>query len=141
MVLGGSELLVGLLVHELLEIGNALLGELDLGDPTAAGRVVLGDLVDRGGALLEGDVVGNDLAADGSVDVGSRLDGLDGAEGITGLDLLALLGELDEDDVAEGLGGVGADADVTGLLVVGELDPLVLAGVLPYFICSCGCGG
>lgn len=131
MVLGGSELLVGLLVHELLEIGNALVGNLDLGDPAAAGRVVLGNLVDGGRAFLEGQVASNDLAADGGVDVGGRLDGLDGAKGIASVDLLALLGELDEDDVAEGLGSVGANADVTSLLVVGELDPLVLAGVLP----------
>jgi len=138
VLLGRDELLVGLGVHQLLEVGNARLVDLDLGDPAAAVRVVLGDLVDGAGLLLEQHVGRGDAAADGGVDVGGALDRLDGADGVAGLDLLALLGELDEDDVAEGLGGVLADANDAGLLIGREIDPFVLLGVFPQRICERG---
>jgi hypothetical protein len=97
-------------------------------------RVVLGDLVDGAGLLLQHQVDLSDLARDRGVDVGGALDGLDGANGVAGLDVLALLRQLDVDDIAQLLGGVLADAQDARLLVRGEVDPLVLLGVFPYRI-------
>lgn len=128
----GGESLVLLSVHEGLDLLDALLVDLDLCDPAAAVGVVLGDLVDGAGLLLEAGVDLGDLAGDGGVDVGGALDGLDGADGIALGDGGALLGELDVDDVAQLLGGVLGNADDARLLVGVEVDPLVVLGVLAY---------
>ena len=132
MVLRGSKLLVLLGAHQRLKVLDTLLVQHDLGNPAAAGRVVLGDLVDGAGLLLEAAVDVGDLARNGGVDVGGRLDGLDGANGIACTNFLALLGELDVDDVTQGLGGVLGDANDTRCLVGVEVDPLVVLGVLSY---------
>ena len=93
--------------------------------------VVLGDLVDGGGLLLETLVDGGDLALDRGVDVAGRLDRLDGAESVALLNPLARrLGELDVDDIAKLFGSVLGDANDGGLVVGGEVNPLVVLGVL-----------
>ena len=136
LLLGRGEGLIGLGVHQRIHLLDTVLVELDLGDPAAAVAVVLGHLVDGGGLLLEDLVDGEDLAADGSEDVRRGLDGLDGADAVTLLDEVAAgLGELDVDDVTELLGGVLGDADDSGLVVGGEVDPLVLLGVLAEEAC------
>lgn len=103
----GDESLVGLGIHELIGLLGALFVDLDADDPAAAGAVILGDLVDDGGLLLEGDVGVDDAALDGGVDVAGALDGLDGTNGVALVDPVASgLGELNVDDVAELLRGV-----------------------------------
>ena len=134
VTLGRSELAVRGLIHQLLEVLEALLGNLDLGDPATTVRVVLGNLVDGAGLLLQQHVDLGDLARDGGVDVGGALDRLNGADGVTGGDLPPLFRELDIDNVAQSRGGVLADTEDTGLLVGGEVDPLVLLGVFPQRI-------
>lgn len=129
-MLAADKRLVGLGVHEALEVLDALLVDLHAGQPAAAVRVVLGHLVDGTGLLLEVNVDLDDLAADGGVDIGGALDRLDGANGVALGDGRALLGELDEDDVTEGLGGVLGDADDARLVVGREVDPLVVLGIL-----------
>lgn len=44
---------IGLDIHQVVKLLGTLLVNLDLDDPAAAGAVVLGDLVDGGGLLLE----------------------------------------------------------------------------------------
>jgi hypothetical protein len=127
-----GELLVFGRVHQLLEVLQALLGNLHLGDPPAAVRVVLGDLVDGAGLLLQREVDLGDLARDRGVDVGRALDRLDGADGVAGLRLPALFRQLDVDNVAQRLGGILADAQNTRLFIRREVNPLVLLGVFPY---------
>lgn len=123
--------LVGLRVHQLIELLGTLLVNLDLDDPAAAVAVILRNLVDDGGLLLEADVALDDLAADRGVDVAGALDGLDGADGVTLVDEVAGgLGELDVDNVAELLGGVLGDANGGALAVGGEVNPLVVVSVL-----------
>jgi hypothetical protein len=134
LALLGRKLLIRSGIHQLLKVLQPLLGNLDLGDPAAAVRVVLGDLVDGAGLLLQHQVDLSDLARNRGVDVGGALDGLDGANGVAGQDVLALLRQLDVDDIAQLLGGVLADAQDARLLVRGEVDPLVLLGVFPYRI-------
>lgn len=128
----GGEGLVLLGIHESLELLDALLVDLDLGDPATAVGVVLGDLVDGTGLLLEAEVDLGNLAGDGGVDVGGALDGLDGADGVALGDLCALLGELDVNDVAQLLGRVLGNADDAGFLVGVEVNPLVVLGELAY---------
>jgi hypothetical protein len=139
LALRGSELCVSLRIHELLEILDALLSDLDLGDPAAAMRIVLGDLVDSGGLLLEQEVDASDLAGNWCVNISGALDRLDGADSIARSDLLALLRELHENDVAELLGGILAETDDAGLEIRREINPLVLLGVFPQGICSQRC--
>jgi hypothetical protein len=131
LALLGSELLVRVDVHQVVEILQALLSNLDLSDPAAAVRVVLGNLVDGARLLLQNNVDRGDYARDGSVDIGSTLDRLDGTDRVASLDLLALVRQLDVDDIAQLLSGVLADADDARLLVSREIDPLVLLGVFP----------
>lgn len=138
LALLGRELLVGSGVHELLKVLQALLSNLNLGDPATPVRVVLSDLVDGARLLLQEHVDLGDLARDSGVDVGSALDRLDGTNGVASLHLLALFRQLDVDDVAQLLGGVLADAQDARLLIRSEIDPLVLLGVLPYRIYSLG---
>lgn len=127
-----SERLVLLGAHEALEVLDALLVDGDLGDPAAAGAVVLGNLVDVAGLLLELLVDVGDAAGDRGVDVGGRLDRLDGADGVARLDLAALLGQLHVDDVAQSFGSVLGDANHARLVVGRQVDPLMVFGVLPY---------
>jgi hypothetical protein len=68
-VVAASKGLVGLNVHQLVKLLGALLVNLDLDDPAAAGAVVLGDLVDGGGLLLEVVVDLGDAQSDRGVDV------------------------------------------------------------------------
>ncbi|KAF5131392.1 hypothetical protein E5D57_007747 [Metarhizium anisopliae] len=97
------ESLVGLGIHQLIKLLSTLLVDLDLDDPAAAIAIVLGDLVDGGGLLLQQHIALDDLALDGGVDVAGRLDGLDGANGVTGLDKVARgLRELDVRTAARG---------------------------------------
>lgn len=134
MVLVGSKLVVLLRVHQGLKVLEALLVNLDLGDPAAAVGVILRDLVEVARLLLEHEVDLGDLAAHGGVDVGGTLDRLDGTDSVALVDGPALLWELDVDEVTEGLGGVLADADDAGLLVGGEVNPFVLLGVFPDLV-------
>lgn len=133
-----DEGLVGLGVHQLVDLLGALLVDLDADDPAAAVAVVLGDLVDGGGLLLEQLVGGDDLAAHGGVDVGGALDRLDGADGVALVDEVGgrRLGQLHVDDVAELLGGVRRDADDARLAVGRQVDPLVVLGVLADEACA-----
>lgn len=132
------ESLVGLGIHQLIKLLGTLLVDLDLDDPAAAIAIVLGDLVDGGGLLLQQHIALDDLALDGGVDVAGRLDGLDGANGVTGLDKVARgLWELDVDNVAELVGGVLGDANGGGFAVGGEVDPFVVLGVLLGEGCAC----
>lgn len=91
-LLTSSEGLVFLRIHQLLQVLDALLIDLDLGDPTTTTRVILGNLVDGARLLLQQEVDVGDLAADGGVDVCRTLDGLDSANCVAGTDNLALLG-------------------------------------------------
>lgn len=84
-----SKSLVSLSIHQLIKLLGTLLINLNLDDPTAAVAVILGNLVNGGGLLLEQDIALDDLALDGGVDVAGGLDGLDGANGIAGLDEVA----------------------------------------------------
>lgn len=122
--------LVLLGIHQRVKVLDALLVDLDLGDPAAAVGVVLGHLVDGAGLLLEGEVDAGDLAGDGGVDVGGALDRLHGADGVARADLLALLRQLHVHDVAQLLGRVLRDADHPRRLVRVQVDPLVVLGVL-----------
>lgn len=123
--------LVRLSIHQLVKLLGTLLVDLDLDDPAAAVAIILGDLVDGGGLLLQQGVTLDDLAPDGGVDVAGRLDGLDGTNGVAGVDKVARrLGEFDVDDVTKLLGGVLRDANGGGLAVGGQVDPFVVLGVL-----------
>lgn len=135
-MLDPSKRLILLGIHQRLEVLDALLVDLDLGDPAAAVGVVLGDLVDGAGLLLECEVDGGDGAGDGGVDVGGALDGLDGADGVARAHLFAFRGELNVHDVAELLGGVLRDPDHAGGLVGVQVDPFVVFGV--FADVSCG---
>jgi hypothetical protein len=75
-----------------------------------------------------------DLARNWGVDIGGTLHGLDSTNGITGRHVLALFRQLDVDDIAQLLGGVFANAEDTGFLVCGNVDPLVFLGVSFYRI-------
>ena len=104
-------LLVGLIVHELLEVAGVL--HVDLEHPAVA----LGFVVDERGVALDVLVVGGDLAGDGRVDVSGRLHGLDAADAVALQEGGAHLGDVEVHDVAElALGEVG-DADL-GLLQI-----------------------
>jgi len=135
VALGGSELSIGIGVHEGLKVLQALLSELDLGDPAATMGIVLRYLVDRARLLLEQQVDLSDLAGHRGVDVSSALHRLNGANGIAGLDLEALLGQLDIDNIAEGLSSVLADTDDASLFVGRDVNPLVLLGIFPNGVC------
>jgi hypothetical protein len=133
----GDEGLVGLGIHQRIHLLHTLLANLDLGDPAATMAVVLRHLVNGGGLLLEDLVDSDDPAADGGEDVGRGLDGFNGADGVTLLEEVARgLGELDVDDVTELLSGVLGDADNGGLVVGGEVNPLVFLGVLAEEACD-----
>lgn len=112
-----GELGIFVLLHKAPELLDALGCNLDLDNPAASPRVVLGQLIDGAGLLLEDGVDARDLAADRSVDIGRALDRLDGADGVASLDYLADLGKLDKDDVAQRLGGVFRDSDNGGLTI------------------------
>src|SRR5699024_12056798 len=74
----------------------------------------------------------HDVTGDRGVEVGDGIRRLDLSAGLTGGDGVADLGQVDVDDLAEGVGGDGGDADLDGLadeLVGGTVDPLVLSGV------------
>jgi hypothetical protein len=102
----------------------SLVRDAELDDPAVA----VGVFVDLLGAVIEGLVDLDDLAADRGVDVRDGLDGLDGAEGVSGVEGGARFGELDEDDVAELILGVVGDADGGGVVL--GADPFVALGVL-----------
>lgn len=127
-----GKLLVLFLTHQTFQVLHALLIDRDLGNPPTTMRIVLGDLVDGRGLLLQKKVDVCNLAGHGSVDIGSALHGLDGANGVAGLENLPFLRQLDVDDVAEGFGGILADADDARFVVGREVDPLVVLGVLLY---------
>lgn len=133
-----GELLIRRNVHEVLKILDALLVDLDLGNPAAAVRIVLRHLVDNSRRVLEDGVDVCNLAANWGIDVCRALDRLDSTDGVAGLDLLAQFGELDKDDIAERLGGVLANANNTGLQVSGQVDPFVLFGVFSNLVCAKG---
>lgn len=118
MVLGsGGELGVFVLLHQALELLDALRGDLDLDNPAASPGIVLGKLIDGTGLLLENSVDARDLAADGGVDIGGALDRFNGAYGIAGLNNLTNLGKLNKDDVAQRVSRVFRDSDHGGLAV------------------------
>lgn len=130
-VLLGDEGLVGLGVHELVDLLGTLLVNLDLDDPAAAVAVVLRDLVDGGGLLLKQGVAREDFAADRGVDVAGALDRLDGTNGVTLVDkVVGALRELNVDDITKLLGGVLGDANDARLAVGRQVNPLVVLGVL-----------
>ena len=135
VALGRSELSIGIGVHEGLEVLQALLSELNFGDPAATMGIVLGNLVDRARLLLEQQVDLSDLAGHRRVDVGGALHRLDSANGVTGLNLEALLGQLDVDNIAEGLSSVFADTNDAGFLVGRDVNPLVLLRIFPDGVC------
>jgi hypothetical protein len=130
-LLASRECLVLLRIHQPFQILDTLLIYSDLGNPAATVRVVLRNLIDSGGLLLQQEVDVGDLAADGGVDVAGALDRLDGADRVAGLDRLALLRQLDVDDVAEGLGRVLADSDDACLVVGRKVNPFVVLCVFP----------
>lgn len=70
----GSELIIRILVHQVVEFVKALLINLHLRDPATAVRVVFGNLVDGAGLILQQDVGLGDLAGDWGIDIGSTLD-------------------------------------------------------------------
>lgn len=125
-VIASRKSLVGLRVHQRLKLLGTFLVNLNLGDPASANAIILGDLVDGRGLLLEGVVDVGDAKADRSVDVGGGLDRLDGTDSVTLLDPVVDLRELNVDDVTELFGGVGRETNDTGLLVCREINPLVV---------------
>ena len=135
--------------------GEADQREAEKGGREGAGRTLaLGALVQKVGRVLELAVDLDDLASNGRKDVGRSLDRLDGTNLLCGSgrvssgslpqrvrvertscsNLGALGGELDVDDVAQRLGGVLGDADHARLVVGRQVDPLVVLGVLPYWV-------
>lgn len=139
-MLSSSIRLILLGIHQSLQLLRGGLADLDLGDPAAAVRVVLGDLVDGAGLLLEDQVDVGDLAGHGGVDVGGALDALDGADGVAAPHLLPLLGQLHVYHVAQLLRRVLADPDHARRLVGVQVDPLVVFGVFSDFSCFRGGG-
>ena len=121
-----AELLVGLLIHEIIDF--ALVIEVDLEDPA----VTLGLVVDKGGVTLDILVVGGDSASHWCVNISGGLDRLDAADAITLEELGADLSDVQVHDISElTLGEVG-DADL-GLLymwvrVTQSYDSLFLPG-------------
>jgi hypothetical protein len=91
-ILASRKRFILLSIHQLLQILDALLINLDLGDPTTTMGVILRDLVDGARLLLQQEVDMGDLAADGRVDVRRALDGLDSTNCVAGTNNLALLG-------------------------------------------------
>lgn len=100
-----SKSLIRLRIHKRIDLRS--IGDLDLSQPA----LLLRALVDGTGLVLQHAVRFDDLAADGGHDVGRALDGLNGADGVAGVDFQVDGGELNVDDVAEGFGCVGGDAD------------------------------
>lgn len=126
----GDESLVGLGIHELIGLLGTLLVDFDTDDPAAAVGVILGNLVDDGGLLLESGVGSSNLALDGGVDVAGRFDRLDGTNGVALINEIASgLGEFDVDDVTELLRGVFGNANDAGLAVCRQVNPFVVLGV------------
>jgi hypothetical protein len=91
-ILASGKRFVLLSIHQLLQILDALLIDLDLGNPTTTMGIILGNLVDGAGLLLQQEVDMGDLAADWGVDVRRALDGLDGTNCVAGTNNLAFLG-------------------------------------------------
>lgn len=88
-------LLVGLLVHELVDVGLVL--NLDLDDPA----VLLGFVVDEGGVGLHVLVVGSDHAGDWGVHISCSLDRLDTADAVSLHESCADLSQVEVHDVTE----------------------------------------
>lgn len=120
--------LVCSLVHQFLEVLDPDFANLDLGYPATARTGVLGAVVDGGGLLLQQLVDGCDGACDGRVDIGSGLDGFHSANGIARSNLHGDGWELDIDDIAQSMRCVLGDANGSGLVIWGQLDPLVVLG-------------
>ena len=119
---GLTVLLVGRGIEKSLKVVEV--GELDLGDPALALRV----LVEEGGVGGKRRVGLDDLHVGRGVDIAHRLDALDNAGGLTLLLGSADGGELDVNKVAERLLGVVADAEL-GNPVALSLHVLVGLGV------------
>lgn len=115
-------LLIGRSIKESLKVIKV--GKLDLSDPALALRV----LVEEGGVAGEGGVGLDDLHVGGGIDVAHRLDTLDDAGGLALLLGGADGGGLDVDEVAEGLLGIVADAELGNAVAFG-LDVLVRLGI------------
>jgi len=92
-------------IHQRIHLRR--IANLNLRQPPLA----LGTLVDHARLVLQHTVRFDDLAADGGHDVRGGFDGFDGADGFAGGDFEVEGRELDVDDIAEGFGGVGGDAD------------------------------
>src|SRR5690606_41277069 len=74
----------------------------------------------------QGAVALDDLAGDRRIDVRGRLDALDHGEIVALVEGLARFGRLDEDHVAQGVGGVFADAHDGDVAL--EADPFMTLG-------------
>src|SRR5699024_11344286 len=108
-------------VHDFADLGHS-----DLEQPAFA----VGVGVEQSGRVHGRLVEGHDLTGHRGVEVGDGLRRLDLSARLTGGDGVADLGQVDIDDLAEGVGGDGGDADLDGLvdeLVGGTVDPLVSA--------------
>lgn len=83
--------------------------DLNLGDP----GIALSALVDELSLVLQSGVTRDNLPSDRREHVRSRLNRLDSTDRLAGADLATRLGELDEDDVAEGVGSVLRDTNLS----------------------------